>query len=444
MTNRRNFLSSLFDMLNSSNIDYAVMRNYEELPYSTGGSDLDIWVAEEDCRRFFDITLKIVSEYNGKLVSYIWKRSEPKICLLGPDFGLQIDVYKGLIPSKDYVFFTGDVIKSHIIYYNGVKVISPNWSALEAFLKEILNTGGCDKKDKYYVDAAKALKIISYEELKEGLPMFSADFIKQLMKVSEEPKSKQLIDFLYFQGRRELTQRIKGSKYDKIKKFCRLFHRPGYMITILGTDGSGKSAIYHGIYEHLENAFHKKLYYCHLRPHLLPDIAVLFGKRDRSEIREVCENPHAGKSSGFIMSIVRLMYYLQDYMWGYLLKIWPFISTQSAVFVMDRYYYDYYIDQTRSKINLPYWVIRLFDFFVPAPDIILCLGGEPEKIFERKPETSLEEVKRQTVELKKFCEQRSNAFWVDTTENDLDTSIRLTLDGIAKLMSKRFEYVKEL
>ena len=40
---------------------------------------------------------------------------------------------------------------------------------------------------------------------------------------------------------------------------------------------------------------------------------------------------------------------------------------------------------------------------IPKPDIILCLGGDPEKIYNRKPETSLEEVTRQTSALKDFC-----------------------------------------
>ncbi len=431
-------------MLNNSNISYAVMRNYEDLPYSTGGSDLDIWVAEGDCGKFFDLTIEISKNYCGYLVSYIWKRCEPKLCLIGPDFGLQIDVYKGLVPIGNYVFYTGEVIVKHIVEYHGINVIDKNWCAIESLLKELLNTGGCDRKVKFYSDASTALNNISNDELRVGLPMFSDEYLKKLQSISTGPKNYQLLQYLYIQGRKELSRKIKGSRYDGIKKFARIFRRPGYMIAILGTDGSGKSAIYHGIYEHLENAFHNKLYYRHLRPHLLPDIAILLGKREKSDKSDVCKNPHAGGSSGVIMSIVRLVYYLQDYIWGYLIKIWPLISTQSAVFVMDRYYYDYYIDQTRSKTNLPYWIIRFFDFFVPSPDIIVCLGGDPKMIFDRKPETSLEEVTRQTCELRKFCEHRSNAFWVDTTENDLATSIRLTLDGIAKRMSKRFESVKEL
>ncbi len=438
------FLPSFFQSLNSSNIRYAVMRNYMSLPYSTGGSDLDIWVAEEDCQRFFELTMKVAEDFKGRLVSYIWKRYEPKICLMGPDFGIQLDVYRGFVPIGNRVFFTSDAIEKHIDVFQGVKVLNHDWSALEALLKEVLNTGGCDRKETYYSEASKALANISYEELQKSFPYFSEEYLRRLKSISNEQKSQALIHYLYKQGRKELTWNINSSFTDSIRKYSRLVRRPGYVITILGTDGSGKSAIYQGIYEHLEDAFHNKLYYRHLRPHFLPDIANLFGRRKENAQSDVCASPHAVKSSGFMMSLVRLLYYLQDYIWGSILKIWPKISTQASVFVMDRYYYDYYIDQTRSKINLPLWIIRFFDLFVPSPDIIICLGGEPEKIFERKPETSLDEVTRQTEALKAFCKEHSNAFWVNTTEYDLDTSVKMTLEGIAERMAKRFVDIKKL
>jgi N-acylglucosamine 2-epimerase len=56
-------------------------------------------------------------------------------------------------------------------------------------------------------------------------------------------------------------------------------------------------------------------------------------------------------------------------------------------------------------------------FFAPAPDLILCLGGDPEKIYAGKPETSLEEVQRQMSALKKFCADNHKAVWIDTTKS---------------------------
>lgn len=440
----KNFIEMFFLMLNQEKIKYAVLRNYDLLPNSLDGSDIDMWVEQEDCERFFNLTMAKAEEYGGHLVSYIWKRHEPKICLMGADWGVQIDVYTGLVPIGNYEFYTGEIIARHIVEHNGIKVISKKWCAIESLLKEVLNTGNCDRKDKFYNEAHDAIAEIDEEELKEGLPMFSDNYIKLLKKVGKEAKSKCLIDRIYEEGRKELTKKVKGATFDKVAKFKRLLKRPGYMIAILGTDGAGKSAIYESMLPHLKDAFHNGMHYRHLRPHMLPDIGVLIGKRERVENVKVCANPHAKKSSGFIGSLIRLAYYLQDYIWGYWLKIWPKIAIHADVYVMDRYYYDYYIDQTRSLTNLPNWIIKFFDIFVPSPDVIICLGGNPEKIFERKPETSLEDVKNQTAALHDFCNSHKKAFWVDTTEYDLETSTKIALKGLAERMGKRFKDIKKL
>ena len=83
----KNFIEMFFLMLNQEKIKYAVLRNYDLLPNSLDGSDIDMWVAQEDCERFFNLTMAKAEEYGGHLVSYIWKRHEPKICLMGADWG---------------------------------------------------------------------------------------------------------------------------------------------------------------------------------------------------------------------------------------------------------------------------------------------------------------------------------------------------------------------
>ena len=216
--------------------------------------------------------------------------------------------------------------------------------------------------------------------------------------------------------------------------------RKGYVIAVEGTDGSGKSFIINSITPILNEAFHNGIVYNHLRPHCIPDIAELFGKREKKEGEtQVVSDPHAQKQSGVISSLVRWSYYMIDYTWGYLRRVWLPIHSKSKVFIFDRYYYEYYFDQKRSHVNLPMWVIRLGEFFIPKPDLILCLGGDPEKIYARKPETSLEEVIRQTKVLKEFCEKRKNAVWIDTTIAPED-SVSAAMSAITEMMSKRFDF----
>ena len=152
-----------------------------------------------------------------------------------------------------------------------------------------------------------------------------------------------------------------------------------------------------------------------MRPNYLPSLAVAMGKKKADEPTGVCSNPHGSKPSGFIGSLIRLTYYWIDYTWGYFKKVFLDKAFKTHVWLFDRYYYDYYIDQRRARLNLPSWIIKLYGLFVPAPDLTICLGGDPEKIYARKPETSLEEVKRQTKVLKEFASTHKKAVWVDTT-----------------------------
>ena len=140
---------------------------------------------------------------------------------------------------------------------------------------------------------------------------------------------------------------------------------------------------------------------------------------------------------------LKWIYYLLDYFLGYIIKILPTIITKSHLFIMDRYYFDYYIDPKRTLIKLPEFIIKIGELFVPKPDLVICLGGDPEIIYNRKPETSLEEVTKQNEKLKKFALKRKNAIWIDTSIS-LNVSVEQTMTSIIDMMYKRFSTQKTI
>lgn len=203
-----------------------------------------------------------------------------------------------------------------------------------------------------------------------------------------------------------------------------------YIIVFLGTDGSGKSTVIKKLKPFITDITGYKIQYEHLRPNYIPSLGVALGKRTKEE--EVnngpSTDPHALPPSGFGGSLIRLSYYMIDYTYGYFMKV---SHSKNVVWIFDRYYYDYYIDQKRARLSLPSWIIKLYGLFIPKPDLIMCLGGEPEKIYSRKPETSIEEVARQVQKLKKICENYENAYWVDTT-----TTIDETISNAEEIINR--------
>ncbi len=435
---KEQFLTIFFSKLNENEVDYFVFGEYRYLPKDTGGSDIDI-VVDYAGVKILDAVIKKIAKSGNVVLAAFYENPITKFYrFITPEWGVQIDVfYKGL-RFRGCEYYPICYLRKFVIDYNSVKVLSLEKGFYVDFFKEILYTGKA--KDKYVDEFLKVLTENNKECFAEIQSIYGdgvLSFIKNHLNKNDLMKDKKKLQRLL---KRSVTNgRLVSVLKDRFFAFFRLFKkRPGYVIVVEGTDGSGKSFIINSITPILNECFHHFVVYNHLRPNLIPDLGVVLGKKEKTKDNVVCITPHAQKASGFAGSIIRWGYYLIDYTVGYFKKIWVQIHSKSKVFIFDRYYYDYYFDQKRFRIKLPNWIIKFGELFVPSPDLILCLGGNPEKIYARKPETSLEEVTRQTKVLKKFCNARKNAVWIDTTVKP-EESIDAAMQAITAMMSKRFK-----
>lgn len=433
-------MRQLFAEFDGRQLDYFVIGDYQSLPRDTGGSDVDIVVSHADAKELV-WTLESVAKNNAVGVASYYSNSHEIMCrFITLRWGVQIDVLLGGLSYKGTSYYPWVNLKKHVILYKGIRVLEREYGYFVGFFKDVIHNGHV--KPKYCEALLSAIRTNEIAVEEEVIACFSTD----VWALIRDKESADELNKIGAQIRQEILRSLKTPvALVAFSYYLKLIQRiiqpqPGYVLIVEGTDGSGKSTIINTIIPWLEEGFHKTVIYNHLRPKLLPDIAELFGKRQPKENVEVVSNPHMQKPPVFVGSLVRWMYYLHDYTWGYLVKVWPKIRTRSFVFVFDRYYYDYYIDQRRSLIKLPKWIIRIGEIFVQKPDIILCLGGDPEKIYARKPETSLEEVTRQTEELRNFAAKRENAVWIDTTK-PIEESVADAKSAILKMMSTRFKNV---
>lgn len=420
-------LEQLFKYLPES----IVLRNYEYLPKSTGGSDLDIAIPKHCLEETETILFKLAKENKGYLVSYVPSKTCPKYCFQGVNWGLQIDLFIGGVSINNKIVFSYGVLEKFSTTYNGISVLENATADIISFLKEVINNLFCKKK---YFDGFKQTRNI---ELLNNLleKVLSEKLIHQLFEI--EDYNKQELQNLGVSLRKELKinhLNILTNKLSNIHK--RLEITPGYTIAFLGTDGSGKSTIIELITPILNEAFHNSVFYEHMRPNKFPSLAKLMGKKE--DFSSTVNNPHSQKESGFLGSLFRFSYYYLDYSIGYLVKIFPKKIFKSYLWIFDRYYYDYLLDQKRARIKLPKFIINLGAFFIPKPDIIICLGTDAEKIYERKPEIPFKEVKRQVEDLKAFSNNNKRAIWVDTGV-DIETSKTECLEHIINFMAQRYK-----
>lgn len=442
-------LNDLFDQLNKSGVCYAVLRNYETLPESLGGSDLDLLVSSDKLDVVYEIVKKVTHLHGGHCISCI---SDFKVTVINARFcgkdnntsiwwGLPIDLF-ATVGLRQYEYFDTQAVLNNSLIYRNISVASPEDAAITAFLKECLANG---KSRKNYEKDASAAYVSAEPRYKKILAEYFGSKVAFLwgkyLTAGGDAKTLRQISIrarwtlpvcLFF---RNPTLALKNACMSYWRRWVRVFNPPGFCVAVTGTDGSGKSAIINGIDPIMEAALHKKPKYEHLRPNLLPSIARLFG---RPGMTGPVTNPHASKPSGFMGSLVRLLYYTLDYIFGYWIKVYPTLVRKQNLYVFDRYYYDYLIDPRRSRINLPKWLIQAIGFLIPQPSLILCLGTDPNVIHARKPELPLEEVERQVADLRRFCKKNRRAVWIDTGCS-IEESVDKALDAITSRMAARYE-----
>jgi|GEM_PF-3086037 len=440
--NKEQFLVSFFSKSNELRLNYFVLGSYQSLPRDTGGSDIDIVVKESDFGEMENILFSLTKECSACLVSYLETSNARFYRILAHEWGVQIDIFfKGLC-FKGVPYFPIENMNDDVIYHNNiVRALNEKQGYIIDYFKEVIHNGNVRVK---YV---KALYESFCDDLEGTKSLIESAYGSDVFHLFMENLSLEGLANVAYPLKKILREKITHRRiFPQIKSKIFLMKRllcktPGYVIAVEGTDGSGKSFIINSISPILNEAFHNGVVYNHLRPNWLPDLAVLLGRRKKiasEKIIEVVSDPHAGKQSGFVMSLVRWGWYMLDYTFGYMRKVWPQIHSKSKVFIFDRYYYEFYLDQKRSHVKLSNWVVRIGELFLPKPDLILCLGGDPKKIFARKPETSLEEVTRQTNALKDFCKKRKNAVWIDTTMKP-EESVEAAMKAIMAVMGKRFK-----
>lgn len=199
----------------------------------------------------------------------------------------------------------------------------------------------------------------------------------------------------------------------------------GIIIVFLGPDGSGKSSVIEQIIPILSPKFQRTCY-IHLHPR--------FGIKAKGKSTPVT-NPHGQLSRGLLSSTAKLLYFLNVYCFGYLLKIRP-MMIQNTLVIFDRYYHDLLVDPIRYRYGGPMWFARWVAKLIPKPDFFILLDAPPEVLQSRKQEVPFEETVRQRQAYLELVRGMKNGLVVGASQS-LDEVVAEICEIILGFMSKR-------
>lgn len=380
------FIVKVFDFLNS-NVNYAVLRNYEGLPHNNLARDIDIIVSKKDFKLVRKQFLDLIYNSECKIISYYKIERESFICACNDNGDFKIIQFDFLFNCevKGLLLIDADTILDKRIFNGSIYHVCQEHEYLAKFLYNKLLNHPYPKK---------------YAPLKSlvGESTYVKDQIEQIFKISFDKFSKYSGTRLF---RRRLLFNLMFCPFKQIVNIMRIilyklrhnFYYSGISMGLTGPDGSGKTTVINQVEQIFKQVFKTEVF--HFRPSFLSNIGAVannIGLKKHIDIDY--SKPHRGSKVGLFNSSLRLLYYSVDYIIGYYIRTHKLLKKSQIIF-FDRYYTDIIADSQRSRIFLNhkflYWFGKLF---IPKMDYNILLTADKEVILERKQELDAEGIIR--------------------------------------------------
>src|SRR3989339_1024234 len=422
--------------LEKRNIPYAVLGDTTGYPHEIH-SDIDMILLPEDYKNCIDIIREFTEHTCSVLVQLLqhefcasyfvlaWKDKNKKLSFIALD--ICSDYYrigKPLLRAVDLLKNTNaEADKGHQHLF---KTLSPEMEFIYYFIKKIdkgtLNETQFEHLQKQFVKCPE----LCIKNLEIFWPAETARDIGLWLKDNRFSILLNSISGLKNQIKKNAGSSFMDLFREASRKIKRVFQPTGIIIALLGPDGCGKSTLGAMLQKELAPAF-RGIRCFHLRPYF-------FSFKKIGPTAPVYD-PHAQKPRSAIASALKLIYFLLDYVLGFIFVLYP-LKARSHLILFDRYYHDLMIDPKRYRYSAPMWLAVLIGYLIPKPDLFLVLDAPARIIQSRKQEVPFSETERQRNAYSNFTHWGSQHIVLNTDRSIEETASEIN-DAVLKFMNKR-------
>jgi thymidylate kinase len=426
----RDFLRTLFRLLEDTTIRYCVLHSWDQLPDELS-NDLDLAVHPNDKHKLrlllrslrekgYTCFQRLNHSTNGHFFVFYW--TEPS--------GLKT-------AAVDIVF---DHRRSGRILATSEQMVESRERHGEFWIPSAQVEFGYLLAKKAWKGGASARQLRRLRELAEELGREEAERIaakiflrgragRAVQACLNKSIASDLRDarsqFRAVAWRRHPLQSL-GYLAEECRRIVRRVLQPtGVLVTVLGPDGAGKSTVISGLCQTLPLGFWARNRVFHWRPQ------ALFPKKDTG----INTTPHAKPARGQLASAIYLCAFFLDHWFGYLSEVRPLLS-RSHLVVFDRYFHDVLVDPQRYRYGGPMWLAKWLSLLAPQPDLVIILEASEHSILARKQELSAQEIRQQHRSYRQLQFAEAVKVIIDT-DSGIERTVLLSSNHVAEFMAER-------
>jgi hypothetical protein len=443
------FLSRLFDGFEREGIDYAVARDYEALPRSLNGRDLDILITDTDYKRAYGILQGIAASLSAKLFSIVQEADTFAWAFVvhckPPLWGIHIDFLRLRCNNWRGCYFVDETAAmARKVRVGGISTLRSDDIVFMQFCRDIVGRLSLREKyhravqDLYHADPA------TFERELGGI--FGRRYAARLAAMCRNGDFGQVGQLSKRLRRAIIVRNLLRRPMQTAKELalyaawrCAEYVRPnGIIVAIVGSDLAVRRSLTAEVCQEIYRLTRSQARVYRRTPGLLRRLSD--ERPDETEGGACVAVPPMSRFLQTLPRMFRIPYDALSYVLGYWLLIRPYLGRKCLTAIVDGHLHDFLVDPAQARGVLAKCTAGVVNILVPKPDVIIALASDPPTVDGWQSGRSLEESGQQRGERRGLAEQADTPVWLDTSgsrEHAVHDSVRAILGALERRLGKQ-------